>query len=57
MIRATARYFALITALATKSLNSLSWLGDLDTYRTMCLAPEPTIQRLLEDIREIELAV
>jgi hypothetical protein len=28
-----------------------SWVPFLDTYRTMCLAPEPQFQRVLEEIR------
>ena len=28
------------------------WLPFLDTYRTMCRAPEPAFRRVLEDIRE-----
>jgi hypothetical protein len=28
-----------------------SWLPFLDTYRTMCLAPEPQFQRVLEAVR------
>jgi putative transposase len=31
-------------------------LGFLDTYRTMCLAPQPDFQRLLEGIRELRFA-
>jgi hypothetical protein len=26
----------------------ISWLGDLDTYRTMCIVPEPPFRRVLE---------
>jgi hypothetical protein len=29
------------------------WLPFLDTYRTMCRAPEPAFRRVLEDIREL----
>ena len=29
------------------------WLPFLDTYRTMCRAPEPGFRRILEDIREL----
>jgi hypothetical protein len=32
------------------------WLPFLDTYRTMCLAPQPDFRRLLEGIREMKLA-
>jgi hypothetical protein len=28
-----------------------AWLPFLNTYRTMCLAPEPEFQRVLEEIR------
>ena len=28
----------------------------LNTYRTMCIAPEPDFKRVLEDIRELQLA-
>jgi hypothetical protein len=34
----------------------LSWLPFLDTYRTMCRAPEPALRRILEDIRELSFA-
>jgi hypothetical protein len=30
-----------------------AWLPFLDTYRTMCHAPEPGFRRILEDIREL----
>jgi len=33
------------------------WLPFLDTYRTMCLVPQPEFRRVLEEIREIRLAV
>jgi hypothetical protein len=29
------------------------WLPFLDTYRTMCMAPQPDFRRLLEGIREM----
>jgi len=32
------------------------WLPFLNTYRTMCVAPEPDFRRLLEDIRELQIA-
>jgi hypothetical protein len=35
---------------------SLPWLAFLDTYRTMCVAPEPAFRRALEEIREIDFA-
>jgi hypothetical protein len=33
-----------------------SWLPFLDTYRTMCRAPEPDFRQILEDIRELRFA-
>ena len=33
-----------------------AWLPFLDTYRTMCLAPEPAFRQILEDIRELRFA-
>jgi hypothetical protein len=30
-----------------------AWLPFLDTYRTMCCAPEPAFRRILEDIRDL----
>ena len=32
------------------------WVPFLDTYRTMCIAPNPEFRRLLEKIREVRLA-
>ena len=32
------------------------WLTFLNTYRTMCVAPEPEFRRLLEKIRHLDLA-
>jgi hypothetical protein len=32
------------------------WLPFLDTYRTMCLAPQPEFQRLLEQAGELPIA-
>jgi hypothetical protein len=34
-----------------------AWLPFLDTYRTMCRAPEPAFRRTLEGIRELRFAV
>ena len=34
----------------------LQWLPFLDTYRTMCLAPEPDFRRLIEEARELPIA-
>ena len=33
-----------------------SWLPFLDTYRTMCLAPQPEFREALEHIRSMQLA-
>src|SRR5436190_22733783 len=33
------------------------WLPFLDTYRTMCCAPEPAFRRILENIRVLGFAV
>jgi hypothetical protein len=33
-----------------------NWLPFLDTYRTMCLAPQPDFKRVLEDVRAMQLA-
>ena len=35
---------------------SENWLPFLNTYRTMCLAPQPDFRRVLEDIRAMQLA-
>jgi len=32
------------------------WLRFLNTYRTMCITPEPDFRRILEEVRELELA-
>jgi hypothetical protein len=32
------------------------WLPSLDTYRTMCLAPQPDFRRVLEDVLAMQLA-
>ena len=32
------------------------WLPVLDTYRTMCVAPQPDFLRVLEEIRELDFA-
>jgi hypothetical protein len=31
------------------------WLPFLNTYRTMCLAPQPDFRRALEDVRDMRL--
>ena len=33
-----------------------AWLPFLNTYRTMCIAPEPAFRRILEDIRNLKMA-
>jgi hypothetical protein len=38
-----------------KSAKSEIWLPFLDTYRTMCLAPQPDFRRVLAGVR-VELA-
>lgn len=32
------------------------WLPFLNTYRTMCIAPEPEFRRVLGEIRDLQLA-
>ena len=32
------------------------WLPFLDTYRTMCLAPQPEFRQLLEQARDLPIA-
>jgi hypothetical protein len=32
------------------------WLPFLDTYRTMCRAPEPAFRQILEEVRELRFA-
>jgi hypothetical protein len=39
-----------------KSAKSKIWLPFLDTYRTMCLAPQPDFRRVLEDVLAMQLA-
>lgn len=49
-------------SLATQRFSGLrgyfgaDWLPFLNTYRTMCIAPEPGFKRVLEDIRDLRLA-
>jgi hypothetical protein len=40
----------------TQRFEEDSWLPFLDTYRTMCLAPQPDFRRVLEDVRAMQLA-
>ncbi len=37
-------------------ISLLSWLPFLNTYRTMCIAPEPGFREILLQIREFDLA-
>jgi hypothetical protein len=39
-----------------KRAKSEIWLPFLDTYRTMCLAPQPDFRRVLKDVRAMQLA-
>jgi hypothetical protein len=39
-----------------KSAKSKIWLPFLDTYRTMCLAPQPDFRRVLAGVLAMELA-
>jgi len=34
----------------------IRWLPFLDTYRTMCRAPEPALRQILENVRELGFA-
>jgi hypothetical protein len=34
----------------------IDWLPFLDTYRTMCLAPQPEFRQLLEQARDVPIA-
>jgi hypothetical protein len=40
----------------TASYQGGAWLPFLDTYRTMCLAPQPDFRRVLEDVQAMQLA-
>jgi hypothetical protein len=40
----------------TQQYREVLWLPFLDTYRTMCLAPQPDFRRVLEDVRAMQLA-
>jgi hypothetical protein len=53
------RFIGMRAGPAAGALNSPGhpvWLPFLDTYRTMCRAPEPAFRRILEDIRALRLA-
>jgi len=43
----------LTMATSAKTAKTEIWLPFLDTYRTMCCAPEPAFRRILEDIRDL----
>jgi hypothetical protein len=47
---------ALAAARMTTLGDQTAWLPFLDTYRTMCHAPEPAFRQILEDIRELQFA-
>ncbi len=32
------------------------WLPFVDTYRTLCLAPDPQLKRVFEEIRNFDMA-
>ena len=36
--------------------NEGNWLPFLNTYRTMCVSPEPEFRQVLEEIRWLDLA-
>jgi hypothetical protein len=40
----------------TRSCQGGVWLPFLDTYRTMCLAPQPDFRRVLAGVLAMELA-
>jgi len=44
------------SAAKRKESSAFGWLPFLDTYRTMCLAPEPEFRRLLDGVRELSVA-
>ena len=35
---------------------SKNWLPFVDTYRTLCLAPDPQLKRVFEEIRNFDMA-
>jgi hypothetical protein len=37
-------------------VSAIPWLPFLDTYRTMCVAPEPDFLRMLEEVRGMRIA-
>ena len=51
-----ARRSILSSSSTGRGVGHLDWLPFLDTYRTMCLAPEPEFRRLLEEARELPIA-
>jgi hypothetical protein len=44
------------SARSPRALPPQIWLPFLDTYRTMCLAPQPEFRRLLEQVRDLPIA-
>jgi hypothetical protein len=52
-LRANDSVASIITANSTKTE---IWLHFLNTYRTMCLAPGPEFQRILEGVGELRRA-
>ena len=40
----------------SESAKNEIWLAIRDTYRTLCLAPEPDFQRLLEGVQHLTVA-
>jgi len=40
----------------TRAVEAKRWLPFLDTYRTMCGAPEPAFRQILEGVRELRFA-
>jgi catechol 2,3-dioxygenase-like lactoylglutathione lyase family enzyme len=38
------------------ALQEKNWLPFLDTYRTMCMAPEPAFRHVLEELGRLQLA-
>jgi site-specific DNA recombinase len=51
LVETTAASARVGTGEQANSAKNEIWLPFLDTYRTMCLAPEPPFQRVLEEIR------
>jgi hypothetical protein len=47
---------SVVRKLESEKPRKINWLRFLNTYRTMCRAPDPNFRRVLEDIRELALA-